>query len=243
MSHPKQDRDLGLTAVEVAGSRFTKYDPNIALEIVQRIASGETLTKICAKTAQPKTIHRDTFLHWVATVPELKMAYHAALEMSAVSFEEEAIDEARAISQSPGSTQKIAARNTLISQLRWSAARRNPTKYSDKGQTNIVVPVQINTTLDLGKQSSALQVEEPDIYKIKAPSPSNQDAQDVIEAEFEAVEEVVKPDFAALLRTDEPVVSIERQPIFRDRPREFKYKSGPQKKVLVPRNPNYERKK
>lgn len=232
--YPKQDRELGLPTTTIGNRVYTKYDPNIALDIVQRLAEGELLRDITNKLAPEKTVAKETFLRWVEIVPELKEAYAAALEISAHSYEEEAIDVARKLSNAPGSPQNVSAKNTLISQLRWSASRRNPTRYSDKGNNVIVVPVQINTPLDLGGNGARrIDVENPDIYKITAP---------VVDAEFKEVDTVegeVKPDFRELLKPEE---AHPRPAIFGPEGKGGQrpgHTNG--KRKLIARNPNWKR--
>lgn len=254
---PKREREMGLSRIEVGGRFFTKYDPNIALDIVERIADGELLIKITAKDATPLTITKQTFLRWVATVPELSTAYSAALQISAQAFEEKALDKAERTALAPGTPQNVSAASLLISQYRWSAARRNPTRYSDKGNTQIVVPININTTLDLGNQKQTVDVEVPDIYTFSIPKPAGR-GEEAIEGTFEEVDNVSSKDeaeaqpldteasvtkleetkekFRSLLRPEAPVVGISHQPILRSG-KKLGSPSGPRKRVLTPRTP------
>lgn len=246
---PAQERKLKLPAVERGGRHFTRYDPNIALDIVTRIADGELLSKITAKDADPLTISKQTFLRWVASVPELSKAYAGALQLSAHSFEEKAIDKAEQVAEKPGSPQNVSAASLLISQYRWSAARRNPTRYADKGNTQIVVPVTINSTLNLGTGQSTTEAEIPDIYTLKF-----EDKEKVEEGEFNEITvdqganttetplrssdenkpQLKKEDFRELLDVDTPVVGLSRQPLLRSDNKGGAPK-GPRKRVLTPR--------
>lgn len=259
----RERRQLNLPAIEVGGRYFTKYNPNIALDIVERIADGELLSKITAPDAVPLTITKATFLRWVSTVPELQTAYAAAVQISAHAFEEKAIDKAERTALAPGSPQNVSAASLLISQYRWSAARRNPTKYSDKGNTQIVVPININTTLDLGSSDKqGRDVEVPDIYTIKFPekvtegefSEVENEPEDVLAGEEgegkneDKAEEVTpldtdaalaklqkaKEEWAIALRVDEPVVGTQRQPLIARKGKPGSPK-GPRKRVLTPR--------
>lgn len=244
---PAQDRKLGLARIERGGRFYTKYDPSIALDIVERVAEGELLSKICAKDAVPLTVTKQTFLRWVASVPELQTAYSAAIQISAHSFEEKAIDRAQRVADAPGSPQNVSAASLLISQYRWSAARRNPTRYSDKGNTQIVVPINITSSLDLGTGEQTSNVEVPDIYTISLP---------VVEGEFSEVtdepgnvetprpearaveeqkKEITKEDFKGILRPDIPVVGSSRQPILEASKKRPGSPPGPRKRVLTPR--------
>lgn len=246
--NPQRERNMKLPVIERGGRFFTKYDPNIALDIVERIADGELLVKITAKDAEVLTITKQTFLRWVATVPELSTAYSAAMQISAHSFEEKAIDKAERTALAPGTPQNVSAASLLISQYRWSAARRNPTRYSDKGNTQIVVPININTTLDLGTQRQTAEVEVPNIYAFNF----EKEIEKVEEAEYEEVADSehsssgdsptvddrrakTSQAFRELLRPDIPVVGTSRQPILEAAKRKGGMPRGPRKRVLTPR--------
>lgn len=237
---------MHLPTVEVKGRFFTKYNPQIALDIVERIADGELLSKITAKDAEPLTVTKQTFLRWVATVPELSTAYSAAMQISAHAFEEKAIDYAERTAKLPGSPQNVSAASLLISQYRWSAARRNPTRYSDKGNTQIVVPVNINTTLNMGDQRQTVDVEVPNIYTISVPVKEDKP---IIEGEFNELEgqdtksespsEIAeaKAAFRDLLRPEIPIDGTKSQPLFAREHGKPGSPKGPRKRVLTPRTP------
>ena len=131
-----------------------------------------------------------TFLKWVATYPELRKAYDAAKLMSAYVMEEEALDIARGKLVDPGSQNSLRAATLAVDQLRWSATRRDPKSYSDKGNQAIVVPIHINTSLDLGAEGAAGQgtVDFPDIYALSAKTEQTNEAKsDTVDAEFTEV--------------------------------------------------------
>lgn len=248
VDRPSRERkELKLPAIETKGGRwFTKYNPDIALDIVEQIADGELLSKITATDAVPLTVTKQTFLRWVSSVPELQTAYSAALQLSAHSFEEKAIDKAERTALLPGTPQNVSAASLLISQYRWSAARRNPTRYSDKGNTQIVVPVNINTTLDMGSNSQSVEVEVPNIYTISIARP---DEKEIVEGEFtdvvepksteesilEGTTEITKEDFRAIIRPDLPTIGTQRQPLLARTGRPTGNLGVPRKRVLTPR--------
>lgn len=164
--NPQQDRNLQLGHQRSGGRFVTKYTPDLALQICERIAEGDTLKGICDDPQYPS---RSTFNRWVVQYPELSRAYAAARELSAHAFEEEALDIARKLSRegTDFTSTKVRAYDTAIGQLRWSASRRNPKTYSERGSVQITVPIQINTSLDLG-DGGMVGVEHPDIYKLDA---------------------------------------------------------------------------
>lgn len=244
---PTREVKLGLPVIERDGKRYVEYNPTIALEIIERIAEGELLKNITSAKAEEKTVSKHTFMQWVATVPELRRAYDAAMQMSAHAFEEKAIDTAEGLVKNGAGKDKIAAANTLISQYRWSATRRNPTKYSDKGDTKIVVPINIQTTLDMGGNGSA-QAEDNSVYDLSL------EAKDVVDGEFREL-----PDgggdnadaptgqdqledgaskhefFRDLIKPDTPVDGSERQPLLEAAKKKPGAPRGPRKRVLTPR--------
>lgn len=141
------------------------YNPEVALAICERIAEGQTLSAICAPGSGMPA--RQTFHRWVVQFPELSRAYSAARELSAHSLEEEALDTARELREKK-SRQKLTgvevqAMKTAMDQLRWSAGRRNPRVYSERAAVQLTVPIQINTSLDLGGGPSM-----DNVYDIKA---------------------------------------------------------------------------
>ena len=165
-ANPRQDREAGFKRVIRNGRALTTYDPEIGLKIVERIAAGELLTEICKPgTGMPAFT---TFMNWVARIPELQKAYSAARELSAMAFEEQALRDVAELKLAPGDNQHLRAAELAISQYRWSAARRDPRNYGDRGNMQVVVPIHIQTTLDMGSNSQVGGVEIPDIYTIEA---------------------------------------------------------------------------
>lgn len=163
---PQQDRDIGLPRTR-SGQRFvTKYSPDLALQICERIAQGDTLGEICRE--KDKFPHRTTFNRWCTQYPELARAYHAARELSAYSLEDEAIELVRQLMAEPGNAQKVRSVDIAVKQLQWSAEKRNRQAFGHQAQTSVVVPIQINTSLDLGEQEGQGTVDHPDIYTIEA---------------------------------------------------------------------------
>lgn len=164
--HPVQDQRAGLPTQRVGGRFVTAYDPEVAERIVERIAEGELLKDICAEPGMP---HRVTFHRWVVRTPELARAYNAAVSLSAHSLEEDALSLAREIkTRSAAATgTEVRAYEVAMAQFRWSAERRDPAKYANRQAVNVQVPIQINTTLDLGAKALP-----SDIYTVTASVPT-----------------------------------------------------------------------
>jgi hypothetical protein len=180
---PQQDRDLKLPRTQIGNRWVTKYDPALAMKIVEKISEGETLKRIC--TPENGMPHWTTFHKWVARCPQLRAAYEAAQILSAMHDADEATDTAREVWLSPGTAQKVRAADILIKQLQWSAGVKNPAVFGNKAGNNVMVPIQIITTLDLGEGSAGQTKDYPDIYSYKAnPDPASpevvQEAKDVL---------------------------------------------------------------
>lgn len=161
---PRQDAAAHLPRVEVGGRFLTQYNPDKALEILEKLAEGETLNKICLGV--PDMPAPKTFRRWMVNNPNLAKAYQAAILASATSFEEEALDSARALALSPKDGTTVRAVEVKLNQLRWSAERRDPAKFGTKSQINIKVPVHITTPLDLNMSAGGNDIQ--DIYTIQA---------------------------------------------------------------------------
>lgn len=71
------------------GGRPTKYTPDIAAEIIDRLAAGETLRAICRDHHMPSN---PTVYDWMANSIEFASAVAQARRSQATSFVEEAVD-------------------------------------------------------------------------------------------------------------------------------------------------------
>lgn len=141
----------------------TTFDAGKALIIIEQLAEGLTLNAICKdKEGMP---HPTTFKRWMVNNPELAKAYKVAVEISATSLEEEALDAAREIARAQRDGTHVRAVEVKLNQLRWSAERRDPSKFGTKSQINVRVPVQIITPIDLNIESGP---SGKDIYTIQA---------------------------------------------------------------------------
>lgn len=169
-----------------------KYEPGLALAICELIAEGKTLVDIAATDGMPS---RNTIYRWLSVYPKFFDAYERAKEISAQSLEEEALLMARNLKNANDFTgTKVQAYNYAMQQLRWSAARRDPKRYGQQsGNGTAIVPIQINTTLNLGQdgqppavdtQASVYTIE----YEVQTSAPDTDDEPRVLPPE--PVEEV-----------------------------------------------------
>lgn len=154
---------------DIRGRWLSEYDENVALSIVEQVSQGVLLKDACKEAGFPSTA---AFQRWCVQHPEVGRAYNAARELSAQAFEEAALEigarlQRMARSKTTTGTQ-VRAYEAAMAQLRWSAERRDPGKFANRGPVSVQVPIQINTTLDLGASVGAGTAEHPNIYSIEA---------------------------------------------------------------------------
>lgn len=131
------------------------------MAIVEKIAEGQLLKDITKKPGMP---NRTTFYRWVIKNPDLAQAYNAAIALSAHTLEEDALELARTIKgDTTASGTKVRAFEVAMAQFRWSAERRDPARYANRTAGTLVVPIQINTTLDLKGGISS-----ENVYKVES---------------------------------------------------------------------------
>ena len=146
---PRQDIEAGLPLDHVGSRAVSGYDPGLALEIATRIMNGEVLSEVLSEPGMPSY---STFAQWRLRYPGLQQAVETARAASAEFFEDEALGIARwLIANNSYTSTKVNALKTALDQLRWTAAKRNPARFGQHGvNQGVIVPIQINTSLDLG---------------------------------------------------------------------------------------------
>src|SRR5262245_35580534 len=162
---PTQDRTLVKREIR-HGMEVAAYDPEMAAEMVQLLSEGHTLREIGARGTG--YVSPATFRRWASEHLDLMKAFKLALEVSAYALDEEALARSRQLAENPISKDHISSLRVLNEQLRWSAARRNPSTFGDKTQVSVQVPIQINTSLDLGQGGLTAAKGATDPYAITA---------------------------------------------------------------------------
>lgn len=162
----KQDLGAGLTPTRIGRHRLTAYDPQALLRVLERVAGGDLLIDLEKEPGFPRRL---TVMQWIMADGAAARAFQAAVELSALAMEEKALAMGKQIAGAPESGTKVRAYEVAMNQLRWSASRRNPKKFGEQRQTQIVVPVTINTSLPMGGAQVGTGTEEhPNIYQIEA---------------------------------------------------------------------------
>lgn len=101
-----------------------EYSPEIVERILDRIAEGESLRKICADKGYPD---RRTVLRWFEANRELATRCARARELQADSI----FDELREISEN-GNPEDVQRAKLRVSTLQWMAAKLAPKRYGEK---------------------------------------------------------------------------------------------------------------
>lgn len=213
---PKAER--GMPSITIGGRHITAYQPDIALEVCEKVAEGATLRETLDLPGAPA---RSTWYRWCMLYPDLKIAYDIARAISAEGMEEDMLEAAKTLltgGRAGLTALQLDAIKAGMAQLRWSAARRDPAKFAERPQVQTVIPVQINTTLNLG-QAGAPAV-RGSIYKMLAAKPEG----DIEDVEFEQVPEARGGEADAGPGTGElptglPMDARPKRPAFAKRPR------------------------
>lgn len=134
--------------------------------MLELVTTGKSLVEI---EATPEMPGKDVMIHWLLRNPGLMQRFTQAREISAYTLEDEALSLLRSKAAAPPAKPgDLKALEMLVAQLRWSAEKRNPQVYAQKGTVQVTVPIQINTSLDLAQGPGAGTKEHPDIYELKA---------------------------------------------------------------------------
>jgi len=191
-------------------------DQKAALAVCEGIAFGRTLAEIERDPGMPP---KALFLVWVMRHVEVATAFAAAREVSAFVLEDEVTDKLRFALKKAGTPAEMKALDMFSNWVRWMIAKRNPKVFSEKAALDVTVPIQINTSLDMGGAAGAGTKDHPNIYQLAA-------SVQMPMAEVQAMED------AELAPKNLPRGNLSRHKRIRKPPPP---KVGPQKRVLIPR--------
>ena len=126
MSEKKKAAAKKAPVTKSIGGRPTDFTAELAKEICERVALGETLTAICQDEAMPcvRTAYR-----WLDVQPIFAKSYALARMTRAESRAHRIDDYVRQIIE--GEMRPDVAR-VAIDAEKWQAARENPKRYGDK---------------------------------------------------------------------------------------------------------------
>lgn len=147
--------------------KLPPYDPHKGQELCELVAQGQSLRTLCGKKNMPSWYE---VWAWRVQSSEFATKVDQALEMSGHAMFYEALELAREIQENPQNSSKVRATEVLLSHLRWASAKMAPKSYSERGAKEITVPIQINTSIDLGQEDGG-SVRPPDrdeVYRLDA---------------------------------------------------------------------------
>lgn len=138
-----------------------------ALKSIQYFMEGNTWAQIHERGGYTWGI----FQQMMVQFPDLAKSYSEARRVSAQSFEDKALalaDKLAGPNEFTGTG--VRAKEVAMNQYRWSASRRNPTEFAEAGakQLSVVVPVQINSSLNLAQPGAVDEKVDPSVWEVHA---------------------------------------------------------------------------
>lgn len=137
------------------GGRPSDFTPEIANEICERLAKGESLRSICSGERDDFIPGQTTVYRWLEENEEFRKQYAHARERQADHFVEEIIDIADQPNVRTSADGEVVASDPQRDRLRvdarkWVAAKLAPKKYGDKVALagDAENPVQVVTKIE-----------------------------------------------------------------------------------------------
>lgn len=124
-------------------ARPSDYSEDVAADICQRLAGGESLTKICGPDDMP---HVSTVYRWIGKHETFRDIYARAREDQADTLADEILkiadeDPATVFLEKTGQLAidgaAIAHQRLRIDARKWVAAKLKPKKYGEKSEVNV----------------------------------------------------------------------------------------------------------
>lgn len=163
-----------------------------ALRVCQLISTGKNVHEIEQDLTLPSL---DTFFSWVVRDSQVRKAFLAAREMSSFVLDEKALWEAKRFHEHSKDKTPTQARalEIFLTHLRWTIESRNANAFGAKAKVSLTVPIQINTTLDLGSEGVGTK-DHPHIYQIAPPPPPQPDIDEIVDGRHPSrIQRKVKP--------------------------------------------------
>lgn len=176
VERPKEAVELPavlLTEQEIAALAHCKefgvaYSEEVGSAICSLVGSGYPMTIIERMEGMPS---RRTVNQWLHRYPNFERSYRQARERMADALVDMTLELARELTAPRFDTKRARAYDIAIKVYQWAAERFNPRLYAQRGAVSFVIPVQVNTTLALGRDGEpALElmpqnIDNPNVYK------------------------------------------------------------------------------
>lgn len=150
-----------------------------SLKLFEGIVLGRTLHQL----EKALGIKAERLLSLVRSDERAFLDFKEAREFSAYVLEDDVSEKLRKNADSPESAVKNNALKIWADHIHWVAERRNAAVYSGKAPVSLTVPIQINTSLDLG-QVKALE----GVYALEATTTQEVPAADIDTSALDPVE-------------------------------------------------------
>lgn len=144
--------------------RPERYTKQLYISIINRVAEGEAVSAICREEGMP---NRRTVYTAIMADGELRKLWEGAKEHRAEHFFEMAINLSKELEIKGWDKDIVAAIKVAIDTYRWAARMLNPRQYGEHVTAKTVVPIQINTTLNLDPNKPPA-IQGPSVYDLKA---------------------------------------------------------------------------
>lgn len=128
---------------------FDRPDEEVFYYMIDRIANGEALTKLCMNPDFPSY---SVFVKWVYDNPEWFELYTRARQLQADYYADDTVRIA-------DDTADVARARNMMDARRWHAAKIAPRKYGDKLMQELNANVTTTTKLDLRNMSAEVRTE------------------------------------------------------------------------------------
>lgn len=142
------------------------YSQEVAFKIIDMVMQGKSLRYVVTRPGMPSSV--TTIYRWMTLYPDFKEAVENARQLSAMSMEDKALEVADDLISEDRiwSNNQLRARELALKQWGWSAERRDPGRFGARMAPSTVVPIQINTNIDLGQDG--VQKQNLDVYAVHA---------------------------------------------------------------------------
>lgn len=155
--------------INKGGRPPVKINEELLERVLDRVSRGETIREIARQPGMPSapTMHK-----WLRDDEEAFKSYQLAKEIKSHQLFDEAVELARGLVAKPKglnvtiSAQTISATKIAIETLMAAAAKLNPSDYGQRKAGDIIVPIQIVTTMNLGQGGQAKPGDTANIYEL-----------------------------------------------------------------------------
>lgn len=141
-----RERKTILSPEQMAAKKRVVWTPEVADELMLRVAEGQSVYSICNDEHMP---HRVTAYEHIGKDSALATRYQAALHTRADKLMEQVVEESRILKERAAhgaSTEEVKAHQVYINSLQWTAAKLNPAKYGDRAQVDLNASLNVNLT-------------------------------------------------------------------------------------------------